>query len=266
MFGFTPISRTSEFKYKRNLIQSAIFQLCYPTTEAPVCRQDDIARLLSDHFPKRLQIAQGQISFPADSGRTPTTPLTSSVIGLEFHSTDESRVLSITKDAVVYTVPGLAYTNHHEIVSEIEQLIPQLFSICEITGISRVSTRKINLIQYISKTEINPLDTIQKVFNKSLAQNLSSLPASNFLAHSVANLSFVDGLNQLNLVYGLLPPVVGPNTRKVVLDIDMLVATDVLPLSKIADTFRLINSEIFNIFRWSLNDTFVTKLDEEKPA
>ena len=135
-----------------------------------------------------------------------------------------------------------------------------MFNKFEIGSFNRLAIRKINLTGFDVKDDFLPSQALPIVFNKSLVDNFMYLPCNDFLNTGVTTSTFRNGDYQLNLCYGLLKKTPSVEHNQIVLDIDLFKTETMTSFEDMPQVMNAINNEIFNIFNWVIQKSFLQSL------
>lgn len=143
---------------------------------------------------------------------------------------------------------------------EIESVFSPLFNKFGIDSFNRLAIRKINVTMFDVKDESLPSQALPMVFNNPLVDNIMFLPCHGFIDTGVTTSTFRNGDYQLNLCYGLLKKTPSVEHNQIILDIDIFKIEAMTTLEDMPQVMNDINTEIFNIFNWSINESFLQDL------
>ena len=268
MFGFPSVLRRPGHKFVKNLLQSAVFQIRFPSNNNIINKQDFLVNKLSSRYPnfKSIKNTHGNINIRPDG----TPILSSSLIshdGVEFRSDNQCRILGITKDALTLTILGHSYTNFAEISAEFQTHYMPIMQELEVSQLARVAIRKINMVDAIlqNNSDANKKDCkdiMGHIYNNALISGMQILPSNATLTRTISNISLNNSNNyQLNINYGFIglnpqDPKIGQFTY----DIDLFKTESNIDISRLNDEFDKINSEVYNIFIWGIKDSLIKSL------
>ncbi len=263
MFDFPKTDRTLLTKFKRNYLKSVIFQVRFQPNNLILENKDEIIKKFVDTLP-RTQVLKSQgfgIAFKVDQ-----TPIVQSISdqenGYELKSKDGQKVLSITIDTITFTISGNSYSNFETFLHEINKL-NEIIDTCKIDHFTRLAIRKINVIDFrMPDTDENcPMDLLGYILNQDLLSNVSYFPSTNYINQNLHTINFVKNDSRLNLRYGLLVPDIKTKKGQIIIDIDLFKVGN-LDKNTGVELFREINTEIFNIFTWSLSEEAINELQK----
>ncbi len=260
MFGFPVYNRPTNCHFNKNFLRSVIIQVKHPKNSNIVAKKKELASLLTEHFPNNKDLISSTIEIKAEENKTKFLPTGSGVSGILFETKDKSKSINISEDSIVINYSGLVYKNFESLMVEVENLIMKIFEICEIKSLSWISMRKINLIQFESNDQIKPFLGMASVFNNGLISSFASIPGNEFLNSGISNISLTEGKHTLNLTSGLVPS--PDKIRNLILDIDLYFQDSNISKDILKSKLSEINTEIFNVFNWSLLDQAIKQLNE----
>ena len=137
----------------------------------------------------------------------------------------------------------------------------KFFELCKIENIRRLAIRKINIVEF--KISDNPSEILEFLITPELLSNLNYFPNANLIRQNIHTINYHEDSYRLNLKYGLnVPP--PPNTElgQVLIDIDLF-NSSTINVSEIFNIADSINSEIFNIFNWTISENILQLLNEK---
>lgn len=265
MFGFPEAERSDIESHKRHYLKSVIFQVKFEATDEIDKNKNRIISIFKDQFPRTNDLKQGEfeVSFKVDE-----TPIIQSVsqkgAGFQLRPLDGLKVFSFTEDAISLTISGNVYEGFDNIKNNIIHLI-EVFKLCKITSFNRVAIRKLNIIEFEVEddveNQINPMQILELILNPSLISNTTYFPQSECIIRNIHTINYNKDKNRLNLRYGLVVPDVTNNKGQILIDIDLFTVDDVL-VDSLESLSSEINSEIFNIFNWTISEGAKKKLRE----
>lgn len=260
MFNFPKISREPGFQFETNLLKSVTFQFGYPQNESIVHDQEYLKEKLIEEYPNIKTIVKGEFTFGVGEKTKLFQQSKSSTAGLEFRTQNNFKVVSFTGDSLTITILGEAYSNYNQMFKEIKTDFFPLFDKLKINSFNRLAIRKINLTGFDIKEGSLPSQVLPIVFNKSLIDNIMFLPCHNFINTGITTSTFRNGDYQLNLSYGLLKKTSDTEHDQIVLDIDLFKTEATTTLEDVPQVMNDINTEIFNIFNWVIQKSFLQSL------
>ena len=251
MFGFPLATRPDAGHFRQNLLKSVIFQIQFQPTDEFLEGFKAKKAELKTKFPITNQISRGTAQVKFQNDKTPIVQTAKNENhGYEFKTENNDKTLTVTPDTLSFTVNGSAYKNFPSVLSEIESDFSHILDELGVTNFHRIAIRKINLIEPKSTIFSNE-GLLSEVFNEDLVNNLKSFPDTSFISSGITNVTLENMDNKLNLIYGLMTT--DQQKKLILLDIDLFLVNQNLPLTLLGSTWKAINDEIFNIFNWSLS-------------
>jgi uncharacterized protein (TIGR04255 family) len=260
MFNFPKIPREPGFQFKTNLLKSVTFQFGYPQNESIVKDEKYLREQLEEEFPNIKTLVKGEFTFGVSEKTQLFQQSKSSTAGSEFRTQNDYKVVSFTGDSLIITILGEAYSNYNQMFQEIEANFFPLFDKFGIDSFNRLAIRKINLTSFDIKEGSLPSQVLPIVFNKSLIDNIMFLPCHNFISTGITTSTFRNDNYQLNLGYGLLNKTLKTEHDQIVLDIDLFKTEEMTAIKDVPIVMDNINAEIFNIFNWVIQKSFLQSL------
>lgn len=256
MFGFQTIERT---EYKKNFLRKVFFQIDYSACKNLKDNSKEIQELFKDAFP-RFNLGKGkgfQISFNKEKTNFQHIEEGDNIV---LKSIDGQKEIVIGESNLNYSVDGNSYKTFDSVVSDLD-LIVEFLKICNLDSINRVSIRKINIVEF--KNNDNPNGILDLLLNKALISNNDSFPNMNKISHNIHSINFVNENYFLNLNYGMnILPQFNGERGQMIIDIDISNKSKIL-LNEILNETIKINSEIFNVFDWVINEKTKKLLNNE---
>ena len=256
MFGFPIVDHRN---YNKNFLKTVVFQIAFEENLEIITRKDEIFELFHESFPRTNENTSTGVQVSFDSNEK--TPILESIEGLsalDLKSNDGQKIINITSTNFTLTYNGTVYQTFEQLKSELN-VLNSFFTLFGIQTLKRISIRKINLIEF--KIAENASDILKYVINSDLLSNLNYFPSPNLIKQNIQNVRYESGKNSLNLRYGLnVPPTNNSENGQVILDIDLISRENV----KIENVFTIsdkINNEIFNIFKWAINQNIINLLN-----
>jgi len=247
VFGFTEVAHKN---YENNFLRSVVFQVSFDKNDQFVGKANQIKDLFKEDFP-RFNVSKEQgIELSFNKGTSNVKSVNEgSIINLK--SEDGQKSIQISDTRLNFTVSGKAYKCFSDLNSELVK-IGEFLELCSIKNVVRLAIRKINIVEF--KINDTPTDVLSFLLNSELVSYLNAFPNKEHINHSLQVLNYKDNNNYLNLKYGLVIPQ-NPNTThgQLVIDIDMY-KQESIKKEDIVSESKIINSEIFNIFSWLIND------------
>ena len=257
MFGFPKASRK---KLGYNLLNCAIFQIKFDGQQELLHKKETLPPELSKIYTNCNDINQAQSGFSVSPDGTPVASTSAfTKIGLTFTNKNGTRRLDVTQDSATLQILAGAYTGFEDALKEfVEHHMPKLKN-CGVSKLKRLAIRKINLLNVQiegSKQELRNI--ISAVYNKELTSHIQAMPKNTSI---IDNLSVIKCNNKedynLNIQYGCKNLHPKNNTYQFIYDMDIFKISDNTIMSDLEKEFTKINSEIYNIFVWGMNDKFL---------
>ncbi len=256
MFGFKPVVHK---EYKNNFLRTVIFQLLFDKNELIKTKPKEIQELFNSKFP-RFSTSKGkgiQISF--NNENTNFQPIEEGYI-ISLKSEDGQKSIEINETTLSFTITGKAYKCFNNLNDELNNIVDFL-RLCSIQHVNRLAIRKINIVEF--KNNENPTDVLLLMLNPDLVCYLNAYPNKSHINHCLQALNYKDGNDFLNIKYGLIiPPQFNEEIGQLVIDIDLF-KRELIGIGDIINYSSKINLEIFNIFRWLINDNTEKMLNDE---
>jgi len=250
--------------YKRNFINSAVFQINFPTIleleeKVPTGFQSKIA----DKFPILRDSTELNLNFSVSSSEKldekEIIPL-----GLkkwQFHNREKNKIIALSNKSLTIEYAD-CYSNFKEFISDIELILKSLFEEYNIPLIDRIGVRYINQIKLSSG---NPLDW-KDIINEDLTSSIKFANTKN-LIRTMQQLQIEEDSYYLVLRYGM------PNSsypskivrKEFTLDMDCF-GNGEFTVEEIPILLAKYHEVIKNTFESSIGDEFrkmMNKEDEE---
>lgn len=262
MFGFPAQQKSEGFKFSRNFLRTVVFQVKFPEVVGFATRQAEIQELVKPLFSVKqndtptfqLSIAEGTPIFTAADGIPGV---------MEFQDAAQQKQFTVTKDTISLTISGISYINFQQVQSDLDSSVYAVIKLLDIKSITRLAIRKINIISAKVKdptVSVGMPNLLQQVFNTNIIQSTLVMPAADKLYSTVTNTRFIEGDNNLVLIYGLLPKQdFEPESKHLLLDIDLFRAGS-YSAEDIKASFEIINNGIYDTFIWCLQPSFMSVL------
>jgi uncharacterized protein (TIGR04255 family) len=257
MFGFPKVNRKEIGSFNKNFLRSVIFQVKFEDNPSFLEKRDEIASLFSNLLPRKQDRFERAVQISFKDDHTPIlSPQSEKDSGFELRSADGQKVLSITSEAITYTIGGKVYVDFENFKSELK-LIEQVLGLGTITHLNRVAIRKLNIIEFEIPQEYKatPMEIMSSFLNTELLASVSSLPQSSLgsIKQNINTINYVKDDHRLNLKYGLVVPSNQERSGHIVIDIDRF-SVSTTETSKLLNVVEPINSDIFDIFNWALSE------------
>lgn len=257
MFGFPRIDRDDDFQYASNFLRSAIFQVRYDSIENIKEIKSEIKGLFIESFPRYNDAIDQGIKItapPPGSDKTPYMEAIKDKEGMEMRSQDGKMNISIAHNQFTLTVSGDVYSNFLGLLNQLSA-IDRFFEICDIKRLSRVSLRKINVIDFLHEGN-DMIETSNKIFSSNVTQNIQTYPGEEFIKKNIQQVTYESENDTLIFKHGLVPELAqnqgNGNYSSVLIDIDRINVSDT-PVNEMTERAKELNREIFDIFLWSLS-------------
>ncbi len=256
MFGFKTVVHK---EYKNNFLRTVVFQLLFDKNDLLKNKSKEIQELFKNNFP-RFNTSKGQgfqISF--NNENTNFQPIEEGHI-INLKSEDGQKSIEINETTLSFTITGKAYKCFNNLTDDLNNIVSFL-KLCSIQNVNRLALRKINIVEF--KNNDNPTDVLSLLLNPDLVCQLNAYPNKSHINHCLQALNYKDGNNFLNIKYGLIiPPQFNEEIGQLVIDIDLF-KQELIEIDNIINHSTAINSEIFNIFSWLINDNTEKMLNNE---
>ncbi|MCH8208356.1 MAG: TIGR04255 family protein [Nitrospinae bacterium] len=263
MFNFPSNKRGKNFKFKKNLLKSVIFQLKYDVTGAVIPRSKEIHDRLKNKFPIINPIMESQTSIQISKDKTPIIqPITNTKKGLELKTEDNTKIFSITDDTFTYTIFGTVYENFDNAFSEIREDFFPILEESNISNFNRIAIRKINLMEREDSKVSSDHELLLLAFRENLINCFISIPDTKSMVSGVTSIKMEKENKRLNISYGIIPPSPKKENKQLLLDIDLFFINQGIAIESVESKWEEINNEIFNIFIWAISDKLRRSLDE----
>lgn len=263
MFGFPAQNKPDGFRLINNLLRSATFQLKYKASKDVQSETSQLVSILLPIFPIVKQINKARLEANVSSANE--APQFNSEIkpsGLQFSIEGDTKLFVLNEEAITMTFSGEVYENFSIAYAEFSRIIHLVVPILSVKTFSRVAIRKINGLQCEtdppSKEGIQPWKIVlQDIFSPESLAGFNVLPGNHYAVSYLSHNRLSIGDNRLNLVYGIPTKEIKQNTRQALLDIDIANVSEDTPIDSIDDLFSAINSEIYNVFIWTIKPDFL---------
>lgn len=258
MFGFNEFTHK---EFKNNFLKSVVFQFTFNSIEQFKDKQEQIISIFSNKFPLVKSPSIGGMEILFNNNETPILQSVKDDTIIELKSQDKQRTLSISSSTLSLTISGREYKNYSGL-SGLFPYINEFLKVSDIKETHRIAIRKINIIEANSTLENNPNEILNFVINEQLISDLNYLPDSKIIKQNMYVLRLNNENYNLNLKYGLnVPQTPLQIINQVIIDIDLF-NNATLPSNELFGIADNINKEIFNIFNWVINDSFLNLLNE----
>lgn len=265
MFGFKKIDRSNIDEFKKNYLRSVVVQVRFDNSFKLDDRIDTFKETFKDEFPRFKEQSKHSLNVTIGEDETPIIEPSKKVSnGFNLRSESGNKLLSCNTDAVTLNIAGVEYKNFEQLKDFLNKL-QNLLESCGLDSLSRVSIRKINIIDFNipENEEVTPYQLMEFILNNNLVGKSEAIPSSSSIEQSIQSLTLQKKSYRLILRYGMI--VHSPKNKKgqVLIDIDCINNNSVA-VRNIKSEFESINSEIFNIFNWCLSEEAYKQLLNEK--
>lgn len=247
MFGFQSVERK---EYKKNFLRKVFFQIQYSSCNNLKDNSSQIELLFKDTFP-RFNLGKGkgfQISIDKEKTNFQHIEEGDNII---LKSLDGQKEINISQTSLNFSIEGSVYSRYDSVLSDLESII-EFLNICNIEKVNRFSIRKINIVEF--KNNDNPNGILDLLLNKALINNNDAFPNMNNINHNIHSVNFVNESYFLNLKYGMnILPQLNGERGQLIIDIEITNKNQILLLEILNESSK-INSEIFNVFDWVINE------------
>lgn len=256
MFDFPKANRALVSSFKKNYLKTAVFQCKYPSNNQILEKKEDIYNLLKNEFPRKQENSIHDVTI---TGKEPSW--IKSEYGIKLITENGQIIIDINTDGITLTISGNFYTNVDDQLKVLSKF-NEIFSLANIHTLNRIAIRKINLVPFDIKKEEHAASTISKILNPSLINNIQEIPSSKAIFQNIDTLNFKNHKknHNLNIKFGFLLDETNLSKGNVILDIDLYRLENQIKTSELLDTLMEINSEVYNIFCWSLNKSALENL------
>lgn len=247
MFGFPKLEHKN---YKKNFLKTVLFRIEFDKCLNIDSKEEKIKNLFQDKFPRfNSGIGKG-FEIIIDNKNTNFNEVTSGH-NINIKSENGQRIIDINQDSISLTIAGKSYVSFDDLADDFQK-VTSFFSLCGIDTINKVGIRKINIIEF--KNKENRSDILNFLINPTLVSHINDFPNKKYINQSINSINYKDNNNFLNLKYGLnVPNALDDEIGQLIIDIDLIVQKSI-EIKDIISEASLINSEIFNIFSWLIND------------
>ena len=247
MFGFPKVEHK---KYNKNFLKTVVFQLQFEKCLNLESKESEIGQIFKNNFP-RLSGGKGKGFEIILNNENANFQQVNNGHNINMKSENGQRIIDINETGLSFTIGGSSYISFENLIQDINNIITFL-DLCEINSIKRLAIRKINIVEF--KNNENPSDILNFLINPSLVGHIQDFPNRNLINHSIQSLNYKENDKYLNIKYGLnIPPQLNSELGQLIIDID-LYRQEVIETKNIISESKLMNSEIFNIFNWLIND------------
>lgn len=249
MFGFKEVDRVI---YKNNFLRKIFFQVSFSPCKNLKNNSDKIKELFNDTFP-RFSIGKGQeFQFFIQKDKTDFKNIDQGD-AIKMKSADGQKQIEILEQALIFSIDGSAYESYESISNDLNNII-KLFEICNIGHVNKISSRKLNIVDFNYTDESIPIGILEVLLNKALVSSYDAFNGMEFINHNLHSINFVNEEYALNLKYGMnVVPIKDKSIGQLVIDIEASATKEIL-IAQVKVENKKLNSEIFNAFSWIIND------------
>ena len=247
MFDFPKVEHKN---FDKNFLKTVIFQINFEKYNNLNNKSKKIGELFKDNFP-RFNLGKGKSYEILLNNENTNFQQIEDGHNIIMKSENGQRIINIKENSLSFTVSGTSYKSFDNISKDLENIISFL-TLCEINEITRLAIRKINIVEF--KNSENPSDILRFLLNPTLINHIEKFPNGQNINHSIQSINFKKNNDFLNIKYGLnIPPQLNYEVGQLIIDIDLF-QQDKIDKSSILNKSKKINSEIFNIFNWIINE------------
>lgn len=256
MFGFPEVEHK---KYKKNFLKTVVFQIQFDKCINLESKEAEIGKLFKENFP-RLTTGKGKGIEIILNNQNANLQQVNNGHNINIKSENGQRIIDINETDLNFTIGGSSYISFNNLITDVNNIISFL-DLCEIDSIKRLAIRKINIVEF--KNNENPSDILNFLINPNLINNIQEFPNRSLVNHSIHSINYKSGEKHLNIKYGLnIPPQLNSEIGQLIIDIDLFNKGKIESKDIVSES-KLMNSEIFNIFSWLINDNTKQILDDE---
>lgn len=247
MFGFP---RVEHKKYNKNFLKTVVFQLQFEKCLDLESKESEIGQLFKDNFP-RLSTGKGKGFEIILNNENANVQQVNNGHNINMKSENGQRIVDINETVINFTVGGSSYISFDNLITDLNNIISFL-ELCKINSVKRLAIRKINIVEF--KNNENPSDILNFLINPALVGHIQDFPNRKLITHSIQSVNYKNGEKYLNIKYGLnIPPQLNSELGQLIIDIDLF-NQEIIETKNIISESKLMNSEIFNIFNWLINE------------
>ena len=255
IFGFNEVQHKD---FKNNFLKSVILQLSYNKVLDFQDKRQKIENFFKDLFPRVGVPTSSGIHITFKNASTPVLEQVNNEDKIEMKSLSGQKTLLISNTSIVFTTTGKEYINYVQLESDMCK-IQEYFTHCEIKELTRISIRKINIVDFKNALG-DPFTIFQSLINTELVGNLAYFPSSTYLKQNIQNLTFKKDVYTFNIKYGLNMQNPQPDIGQLLIDFD-LILTDKISVTNLFTITDEINQEIFNAFNWVVSENFINLMN-----
>ena len=148
MFGFNKIDRSKIHEFKKNYLRNVILQVKFSKEKELHKKIETFKEVFEKYFPRFKELKGHELNVTIGKDQTPVVQPSSTVEnGFELRSESGNKSLNCNLDSITLNIAGAEYVNFEQLISFISQL-QELFKKCELENLTRISIRKINIIDF----------------------------------------------------------------------------------------------------------------------
>lgn len=259
MFGFSPVDTSLKNSFKRNFLQTAVFQVQFNETKVFFKNKTTIHSMFQNLYPR---LSDSSTNFKIQINKN-ETPIVNTIKGESFllKTQDGKRTIVFNPTSIDLNIQGEAYKNFDEIAENEILLIKQLLEKFDVKLINRVAVRKVNAIGVLVQQNTNLSVISNDLLNPHVAASFDFMPGGDNITQNINSISYKLGDSGMNLKIGYNVPSQSP-IGHFICDIDRFDNCSI-PIDDIIPKFKKINEEIFDVFIWFLNEKSIKFLTNE---
>ena len=247
MFGFPKVEHK---KYNKNFLKTVVFQVQFDKCLNLESKESEIGQIFKNNFP-RLSGGKGKGFEIIVNNENANFQQVNNGHNINMKSENGQRIIDINETSLSFTIGGSSYISFENLIEDINNIISFL-DLCNIDSVKRLAIRKINIVEF--KNNENPSEILNFLINPNLVGHIQDFPKRNQINHSIQSLNYKNEDKYLNIKYGFnIPPQLNSELGQLIIDID-LYRQEIIKTENIISDSKLMNSEIFNIFNWLIND------------
>lgn len=259
MFGFTSVDSSLKTSFKRNFLQTAVFQVQFTETKVFFKNKAAIHNIFQKTYP-RLNDSATNFQIHINKNETPIVNSNKSESFL-LKTQDGKKTIIFNPTSIDLNIKGEAYKNFEEIAENEIKLIQQILKQYEVTHISRIAIRKVNAMGVLVQPNENLTVISNDLLNPDVSASFSFIPGGNNVVQNINSISYKSGDSGMNLKIGYNVPAQSP-IGHFLCDIDRF-DTCVIPVDGMDSLLMKINEEIFDVFMWFLNEKSIKFLTND---
>ena len=259
MFGFPTAEASLKNSFKRNFLQTAVFQIQFNETRIFFKNKAQIYNSFEKLYPRLNDSATNfQIRFNKNE-----TPIVNTNKGESFllKTQDGKKTIFFNPTSIDINIQGEAYKNFEDIVENELKLIQEVLKQYEVVEITRIAIRKVNAIGVLVQQNTNLMDISNDLLNSSVSASFSFVPGSNDIIQNINAINYKSGDSEMNLKIGHNMAAQG-QIGHFLCDIDRFDTCSIL-IDDLPSLLEKINKEIFDVFVWFLNEKSIKFLTND---